>query len=118
MANASNKCYILISYLRFRWEINNDEGAIDDWGPCLGTPSYGSNISNSISLTAPSTGSAGTYDYTLSCISVQYFDQSGNDTLESKFDIEIHVIEEEEKGSNITVYKILNNMLKSYHYVK
>ena len=94
-------------YYRFRWEIDNEKGTIDKWNPCLGAPSYGSNISQTISLTAPSTGSAGTYNYNLSCISVQYFDQAENETLENKADIRIIVTEENEKGSNITVYKML-----------
>ena len=93
---------------RFRWEIDNEEGKIDDWSPCLGTPSYGNNVTHTISLTAPSTGSAGTYDYILSCMSVQYFGQTENDTLENSVDMHIVVTEEQDKGSNITVNKLLN----------
>ena len=101
------RSYILFLLYRFSWEIDNEEGKINDWDPCLGTPNYGSNVTNTISLTAPSTGSEGTYEYTLSCISVQYFGQTENETLKNHVDMNIVVIEENEKGSNITVCKML-----------
>ena len=115
--------YIII---RFLWEIDNDPSAIVEWSPCLGAPTYSSNVSQPITLTAPSTGSSGTTNYILSCISVQYFDQSENGTLGScegpenggsnctnRADIHIQVVDEKENGSNITV----NRKLKIFHFL-
>ena len=41
-------------------------------------------------------------------MSVQYFGQTENDTLENSVDMHIVVTEEQDKGSNITVNKLLN----------
>ena len=71
-------------------------------------------------MTAPSTGTRAVTEYTLHCVSVQYFDQSGDGTLGSankdlydgynnftnQATIKIQVKEEKNNGANITVTKI------------
>ena len=96
-------------YFRFRWLIDNEEGKIDEWNPCLGLAEYGENITQPIILTPPSTGNQGKTEYTLSCVSVQYFDGAENGTLgdfygeENRADITVIVTEENDKGHNLTV---------------
>ena len=94
--------------------MDNDNATINRWNPCFGAPDYAENVSQTISLTAPS----GTADYTLSCISLQYFDQADNGMLgtcdgtetdgsncTNKAYVKIRVTEDKKKGSNTTVNK-------------
>ena len=102
---------IFKSNFRFRWLVDNEDGKIDDWSPCLGNAEYGVNITQPISLIPPSTGEKGTTEYTLTCVSVQYFDQADNGTLgdfygtANRADIHIIVTEEKDMGHNTTVSK-------------
>ena len=107
-------------YISFEWDIDGDASAIGGWNPCLGQTSYSTNISQEITLTAPSTGTRAVTEYALHCVSVQYFDQSEDGTLGSanmdlydgynnftnQATIKIHVKEENNNGANITVTKI------------
>ena len=52
---------------------------LNDWKPCFGATNYSETVSQTITLTAPDVEDAD--DYTLTCISLQYFDQSVNGTL-------------------------------------
>ena len=100
--------------------VDNEEEKIDEWSPCLATPKYGVNITHTISLTAPSTGNEYKTEYTLTCISVQYFDQADNGTLgsfygsENRADIKVIVTEENDNGHNITVTSEILNRAVEY----
>ena len=89
--------------------VDNEERKIDEWSPCLALADYGVNITQPITLTPPSTGKQGKTEYTLSCVSVQYFDGAENGTLgdfygeENRADITVIVTEEKDKGHNLTV---------------
>ena len=89
--------------------VDNEERKIDEWSPCLAVADYGANITQPITLTPPSTGKQGKTEYTLSCVSVQYFDGAENGTLgdfygeENRADIIVFVKEEKDNGHNLTV---------------
>ena len=89
--------------------MDDENGKIDEWTPCLGNAEYGANITQPITLIPPSTGKLGITEYTLTCVSVQYFDQADNGTLgdfyrtDNRADIHIIVTEEKDNGHNTTV---------------
>ena len=111
---------IFFHYFSFEWDIDGDASAIAGWNPCFGQTSYSTNISQEITLTAPSTGTRAVTEYTLHCVSVQYFDRSEEGTLGSantdlydvynnftnQATIKIRVKDESNNGANITVITI------------